>query len=231
MSEPDILPPVPELADSKPRAITAAKEPVTNPEAPYGWMKDPKTGETRPRKRPGRQAKADAPPPPGRASNASRERQAPPSGKKSVDYRKPLMDTVEGFWMILAAIPSSDKPVKVAGIDVHSLTIRAKAQAAVLEENAAQLVNAANMVAQHNDSFAKGVEKWTSSTGSAWIMPAMMAVLPFAVASAQVWRVPVEGDLTLLAKQTEAKFDELFKNMKGSGMPAEEPLADDPAAS
>lgn len=231
MSEQDILLPVTEPGDSKPRAITAAKDdPVTNPEAPYGWMKDPKTGESRPRKRPGRQARSDTAPPPGRPSNASRERQAPPSAKKSVDYRKPLMDTVEGFWMILAAIPSSDKPTKVAGIDVHALTIRAKAQAAVLEDNAGQLVNAANMVAQHNDAFARGVEKWTSSTGPAWIMPAMMTVLPFVVASAQVWRVPVEGDLTLLAKQTEAKFDELIKNMK-EGTTSEESSADGSDAS
>jgi hypothetical protein len=207
--------PVADPSDSKPRSVTVPKSPVADPEAPYGWIKDLKTGETRPKKRPGKQRTTTLPPPKRPATEARSK--AAPASSKAKDYREPLMESVEGVWMILAAIPTPDKPAKIAGIDVQALAIRAKAQAAVLEDNAGQVVQAANVVAQHNKQFGRGVEKWVADTGPAWILPAMMAILPFVVQSAQVWRVPVAGDLLELAKRTDAKFDELFKSMTVPG--------------
>jgi hypothetical protein len=203
--------PVPDQADNKPRTAAVAKPPVVDPEAPYGWIRDPKTGETRPKKRPGKQARAQ-PAPPNRAATSARDRPAP-AKPKAKDYSEPLTDTIQGFWMLLAGIPTPDKPVKLAGVNVQALSIRAKAQAAVLEENSGNLVAAVNLVAQHNKQVQREVERWTADSSPAWVLPAMMAILPFAVQSAQVWRVPVAGDLTAMAKQTDAKFEELVKAM------------------
>jgi hypothetical protein len=217
---------IPVASQADARVRSAPKPVVADPDAPFGYMKDPKTGEVRPRKRPGKQVKS-APAPPSRPSNAART--APSTGKK--DYTGPLSDTVQGLWMILAGIPTPEKQVKFGGLDLQAASIRMKAEAAILEANGTRVVHAVNIMAQHNKQVAKGIEKWAADTGPAWVLPVMMTLLPFAVQSASVWNAPVEGDITLLAKSTEAKFDELVKGMMAPTATQEpSPNGDHPAA-
>ena len=65
---PDVL--TPAAGDRK----TRTTGPPTDPEAPYGYMKDPKTGETRAKKRPGKTSGPKVEAPPKRPANKARPR-------------------------------------------------------------------------------------------------------------------------------------------------------------
>jgi hypothetical protein len=67
-------------------------------------------------------------------------------------------------------------------------------------------------MAQHNPTVRSGVEKLAAETGPAWILPAMFVIMPFVGQSLAMWRAPVEGDVTLLAKRTEKEFDDLMNS-------------------
>jgi hypothetical protein len=211
-ADPEMAMPAPDPADTKPRTATAPKPPVADPEAPYGWMRDPKTGETRPKKRPGRQGTKTATPPPShRPTTQARTRSAPAAGAK--DFTGQLAEAGQGIWLLLAGIPTPDKPVRIAGIDMTAISIRAKAQAAVLDQNLGQIVASVNLMAQHSKPVRNAVVRYTADTGPAWVLPAMMALAPFVFQSAMIWRAPVSGDITNLARHTDTKFDEVVKAM------------------
>lgn len=202
---PDVL--TPDAEDKKTRTAQA----TADPEAPYGWMKDPKTGETRPKKRPGKQGSKTAEPPPSRPTNKARSKPAPAAktpGGQAPDYSKPIGELCQGIWMIMAAPPAVN--FKMGSIDVGAGLVRLKAQAAIMNQNSDGLVNGLNMIAQHNPSFRKGIDKLAAETGPAWILPAMMVLLPFAGQSVAMWRAPIAGDVELMAKETEAAFDQIM---------------------
>lgn len=194
----------PEAADRKTRGAAPPKSPVADPEAPYGWMTDPKTGEKRPKKRPGRQSKT-VPPPRERPANTTRGKAAPP---KSRDYTGPVSELTEAMWMIMASVPVID--TKVAGVNLKIAAVKTKAQAAILKDNAAGVVQGVTIMAQHNTAVAGGLDKLTSESGPAWILPAMFALVPFVAQSAAMWRAPVAGDVEKLAKRTEAEWDQMI---------------------
>lgn len=207
--EAEIVTPDPE--DKKTRAaLPAGKPPVTDPEAPYGWMTDPKTGERRPKKRPGKQSK-NQPPPPGRKTNAARSAPKGSTGtpKAPADYSQPVFELINGLWMLGAGVPTVEN--KVFGYDLKPLTIRVKAQAAILKDNAVPITKGVNLMAQNNDAVRRGVEKLTSDGDSPlWVLPAMFALLPFVAQSAAMWRAPVAGDVELLAKRTENEWEDFM---------------------
>lgn len=47
-----------------------------------------------------------------------------------------------------------------------------------------------------------GVEKLTQG-GGAWIFPAAMAIAPFAVSTAMLWKAPVTAEMAAVADQIE----------------------------
>lgn len=202
---PDVL--TPDADDKKTRK--ADKSPVSDPEAPFGWMKDPKTGETRPRKRPGKQSSgAKTEPPPRRA--ATKARSAPAPARAAQDYAGAIGELAQGVWMIMAAVPTVDQ--KVGKINLADVSTRFKAQASILKENGDGVVKGLTMMAQHNAQVRAGIDKLSSETGPAWILPAMMLMLPFVGQSAAMWRAPVSGDVTLLARRTEKEFDDMMNS-------------------
>jgi len=205
MTEPaaDVLTPGPE--DRKTRS---ADKVTTDPEAPYGWMTDPVTKERRPKKRPGKQSKNQQAPP---TRPTNKARTAPPpagSGDDLKDYSGPVSELCQGVWMILASVPTAD--LKIGKISLHDASIKAKAQAAILKENGGQVVKGVGMIAEHNAGFRKGLDKLVAESGPAWVLPAMFVLMPFVGQSLALWRAPVEGDVTLLAKKTEKEFDDLM---------------------
>ena len=181
---------------------------AADPEAPYGRKVD-----GTPKKAPGGR------PPKARVSAAPAAAAAPrPAGgagkaEAVADFSQPLNEFLQGVWMAAAALPVPD----------GSLRVRVRAQAAVIRSNAGGLVQSVNMMAQHNATIRWGVEKLT--TGSAgWVLPACMALAPFAVQSAQVWRMD-PAQLTRLAEQTDREWDQVFNAMRAE-FELEKELAD-----
>jgi hypothetical protein len=226
MTEATITPtgPTTTPGDSKPRTATAGgKPPVVDPDAPYGYMKDPATGKTRPKKAPGRGKSAQAPP--DRPSAKPRAARAVPSPK--TDYRRDVMTLLDGVWTLAASVPDVEPGTKVMGVDIRSPLVRVKAQAAIMKDNAMGLVNGFGIMAQHSAPVRNFIAKAGDESGPAWILPAMMALLPFAAQSAAMWRAPLEGDVVKLAERTSAEFDELVKG----AMAQAEAMAQDGSAS
>lgn len=96
-----------EIATQEQAATLAPPAPLSDdptPEAPYGWMTDPNTGEKRPRKRPGRRSRAVKLPPPGKSPSLDELQAAgtlpeaaddtapgaPPKGKRAPRQDPPL---------------------------------------------------------------------------------------------------------------------------------------------
>jgi hypothetical protein len=204
MSEPTVTA---TAADNKPRTVKPDKPPVVDPEAPYGWMPDPKApGGKRPKKRPGKQAKTVTPPR-SRPANAARQTKAP----ATADFTKPVMELLDGLWTLGAGLPVPEPGFKVAGVGLYNPSIRLKAQMAILKDNGAGVVNGVAIMAKHSEPVRNFITRAGDESGPAWVIPAIMALLPFAVQSASMWKAPVAGEVEKLAKRTEAEFDELVK--------------------
>lgn len=171
-----------------------AREPV-DPEAPYGRRLDGKP-KVRPGGRPPKPREITAAParPPGSAASAA----AAP-----LDYSTGLAEFAEALWMVMAATP----------IPWDEIRVKVRAQAWVLRQNSEGVVSGVNIMAQHNATIRTGVEKLT--TGSAgWVLPAVMALAPFGVQTAMIWRSPANGDMLDLAAETEAAWKDTFANMR-----------------
>lgn len=169
---------------------------VTDPEAPFGRTK---TGE--PKKGPG-----------GRPSKPRVTESVPviPAQKGSkaaapaTDYTAPLGEFTSAVWMILAAAP----------VPNTDLRIKVRAQAKVLKENQPGLCQGLNLMAQHNGTIRRGVEALTMGNAG-WCLPAVMAVAPFAVQSAQLWKTDT-ARLGEMAAQTEEEWAETFTAMQAA---------------
>jgi hypothetical protein len=137
------------------------------------------------------------------------------------------MTLLDGVWTLAASVPDVEPGTKVMGVDIRSPLVRVKAQAAIMKDNAMGLVNGFGIMAQHSAPVRNFIAKAGDESGPAWILPAMMALLPFAAQSAAMWRAPLEGDVVKLAERTSAEFDELVKG----AMAQAEAMAQDGSAS
>lgn len=170
----------------EPEAPAPPKREAPDPEAPYGRTKD-----GTPRGKPGRKPKQ----PPPRMTETPKTA-PPPKGKAApaADYTQGLTEFSEALWMVLAATP----------VPWPEWRVRVRAQAYVLKETSGGLVQGVNLMAQHNGMIRTGVEKLT--TGNAgWVLPAVMAVAPFAVQSAMIWRAPAD-ELAPVAAHVEQEW-------------------------
>jgi hypothetical protein len=185
----------------------------TDPEAPFGRRVDgqPKKG------RGGRPPKE-----PSRTQTAPRELTGPPKPGKAGgdpgaarDYSEGLSGFAEVLWLALAGIPIGREPLRT----------RCRVQAAVLKTEQAGLVSGVNILAQHNSIVRWGVEKLATGD-AAWIFPAALALMPFAVQTSLLWRAPVNGDMAKIADKTEEEFAEVFASILHSmGLGDAEPAA------
>lgn len=191
--DPDMMPaPTPSADDLRSRT---PGEPAS-PEAPFGWMKDRKTKEVRPRKTMGRQVKGGKPaasvaPPANRA--AAKPRTAPaPAALSEAERTKQAAGTLGAVWYLAAMMPSPPEGKKVAGRDLAALDTRIKASAALLQDHTPGLSAAAGMAAKHSTPVARVLDSLSSTDGPAWVIPVLMAVVPFAGAMAALWKAPIE---------------------------------------
>jgi hypothetical protein len=190
-----------------------------DPEAPFGRRVDgtPKRGRGgRPPKEPSR-TMAQAQHPPASAGKPGKGKDATAEQLPGKDYSKGLSDFTEVVWLGLAGIP----------IPGEERRIRCRVQAQVLKSNQAGLVAGVNIVAQHNGAVRWGVEKLAGGE-AAWIFPAALALLPFAVQTSMLWKAPLNGDMEKMAGSVEDEFREVFESiLKDMGLVEDEP---EPAA-
>jgi hypothetical protein len=195
----------------EPVAPAPPKRAPADPEAPFGRKVD-----GTPKKAPGgRPAKPRVIEAPRAAEKPSKP--GKPSGQPSTsaDYTQPLGEFTSALWMVMAAAP-------VPNID---LRIKVRAQAKILKENQPSLCQGINLMAQHNGTIRRGVEMLTMGSAG-WVLPAVMAVAPFAVQSAQLWRTD-SSRLGELAAQTEEEWAEQFAAMQEAmGLDKTEQLRD-----
>ncbi len=122
-------------------------------------------------------------------------------GEPKPDFTRPLTELTSAMWMVLAAAPIPPEPLR----------IKVRAQAKILRANQAGLVQGVNLMCQNNGVVRRGVEMLTMG-GASWVLPATMAVAPFAVQSGQLWRMN-PAELAGLAEQTEQEWAAEFEAM------------------
>lgn len=216
MSETTTDQPTVQAEDRKARTVKT-KTPTTDPAAPFGYMKDPKTGEVRPKKRPGKGPATTAPAPKDRPGGQARTRPTPP---KSKNYAQDVTALCESVWMLCAAVPEVKVGTKVLGRDVHDLTVRVHAQAELVNTNSDSIVRGLVIMAENSAPVAKGLDKLSAENGPAWVLPAMFALLPFVAQSVTMWKSPVKGDVEVMAAETSAKFNTLIKGVVEHDQPS-----------
>jgi hypothetical protein len=215
----------PNAADRQPRTDNGQAV-ITDPEAPYGWMTDPRTGQKRPKKRPGRQSRnVEAP----RDRPANRARTAAPKApkKSEEEYVKPVSDVTEGVWMILAATPKLEPKTAVLGINLADVTVKLRATASIVKDEAPGIVAGVSKMAAHSTAVAKAVDKLSEENGPAWILPAMFALLPFVAQTVNIWKSPATSSQPLADKTTHEWED--FLNEMMNRQPVEGQTVEPPA--
>jgi len=235
--EPDAVPDAdplfisPTAADNAPRIAKGQPTMPVDPEAPYGWMTDPKTGERRPKKSPGRQtaksATKAATPPANRRANKPRTVSGTVEKASERTYRQKVSELTDTVWMVTAAVPIAD--AKILGRDIRPVAVRAKAQGALIREQKPALIEGVAAMAEHSSVVARGLDWLSSDGGPGWLIPACMALIPFAVQSAALWRGPIE-QAEPLAARSAAEFAELAHAMMAAGNVDQPAAPDQPAA-
>lgn len=201
----------PDRADKAVRkAAPDEPKPVpADPSAPFGYMKDPRTGEVRPRKTAGRQPKQakSIAAPKARAANKPRIAADAPAELAPVvtpaDHAAQVGSLIDGLWMVAGAIPATD--AKVFGVDIGALAVRAKATATVMQQQRASLSQGLGKMADNVEFIGKGVEYLAKDGGPGWVIPAALMILPFVGAMGQLWSAPIE-QIKPLADQQAAEF-------------------------
>jgi len=179
--------------DTGPEAPAPPDVGPVDPEAPYG-----RTVDGKPKKGPGGR-------PPGRDKARVTDAKAITSGsakgakgdgkaKTGPDYGAALSEFLGGVQLALSVLPFPSDSVRV----------HARYQAAVLEQTGDGLAAGLGTIAEHNGVVRWGVEKLTQG-GGAWVFPAAMAIAPFAVSTAMLWRAPVTEQMVAGAGKIESE--------------------------
>jgi len=201
-------------SSDEPEAPAPPDMPPYDPEAPYGRKID-----GTPKKAPGgRPAKPRTTTQ--KALPAGGSQKDAKGGKDAGDattYAKGLEEFFAGIALALAVLP----------IPADEIRIRCRVQAHVLKETGDGLAAGLGSCAEHNSVARWAVEKVTKG-GGAWVFPAALAIAPFAVQTAAVWKAPVEGDMRTAADRIE---EEALAEFKASmGMDEQQQPEPEPAA-
>jgi len=180
---------------SEPQAPAPPKRAV-DPEAPYG-----RTVNGRPKVRPGGR------PPKPRVTEAAPAASSTAKGKVAAEpanYTGRLGEFTSALWMVLAGAP----------VPNDGLRLKIRAQARILKEHQGGVCQGVNLMAQHNSVIRRGVEALTMGSAG-WVLPAVMAVTPFAVQTGQLWRTDAtDAGLQQLAAETESEWRTVFADLQ-----------------
>lgn len=190
---------------------------VIDPEAPFGRKLDGTPKKT-PGGRPPNRDKprvTDRPAPKaitgGKASGGGKGEPPPAS-----QYKKGLSELVAGMSLALAIVPVPERQ-----------RVHCRYQSAVLEKTGDGLASGLAICAEHNGAVRWAVERLTSG-GGAWALPAAMAIAPFAVSTAMLWKSEVTDAMKAGADRIEKEaMDRLKAEM---GLDVDEDQADEDQA-
>jgi hypothetical protein len=197
----------------------AAPPPRIDPDAPYGRKADGSPRRSAGGRRAVKPRLTDAAEP---AAPRPQAASAAPAAAGAADYRGKVAEFADGAWMVCAAMP----------IPSDGMRLRVRAQAALIKANRDQLSAGIGIMAEHSPPVRRAVDFMTGGSAG-WILPAILAVSPFAVQSAALWRIDDQADdqadaaagMKRLADRTEREWGELFSEFKAD-LEAEAGLAD-----
>lgn len=136
-----------------------------------------------------------------RTAKASPAAAAPAPGT----YVQPVAEWLQGLTMAAAIVP-------VPG----ELGVRLRLQGQVVGDHAPGLARAVDLAACNNAVIRRGVEQLTMGSAG-WVLPAVMAVIPFAMASNQAWRAPITEDTVTRANEfTMAMHAQMTEMVSGA---------------
>jgi len=223
----------PNADDKAPRRAESPRPIAHDPDAPYGYMTDPRTGEVRARKTAGRQSARKTPAP--RKRPANRPRVAPKPATPSTDlepvapvgppnHREQVGEVCGGVWMVTSSIPTPNPPGRrFLGINLRNLVVRLKVQGHVIGANRDQLAQHVGTMADRIPQVARGVEWLTDENGWGWMIPTLFGLVGFVGQSQAAWQSPI-AELVPIAEQVDQQFAEVIKTQAALMQPA--PAAD-----
>jgi hypothetical protein len=180
----------------EPEAPAPPDMPPYDPEAPYGRKVD-----GTPKKAPGgRPAKPRTTTQKAIGGGSEKDAKGGKDEPQASTYAKGLEELFAGVALALAVLP----------VPADEVRVRCRVQAQVLQQTGDGLAAGLGSCAEHNGVARWAVEKLTKG-GGAWIFPAALAVAPFAVQTAAVWKAPVEGDMREAADRIEEEALKEFK--------------------
>jgi hypothetical protein len=91
--------------------------------------------------------------------------------------------------------------------------VRVRLQANLVAEHSAGLTKGIDAAAQNNAVIRRGVEALTMGSAG-WVLPAVLAVAPFAASSYALWR----SDVTQEMAEAALKFETAVKETLGPSM-------------
>lgn len=129
----------------------------------------------------------------GRGRGGAKKTDATPPPAEGA-YVQPVSEFLQSLTIVGALAPIPSGPLQT----------RVRLQAHLVNMHAPGLATAIDSAARHNELIRKGVESLTmGSTG--WVLPAVLAVAPFAAQSLGLWRADVSEDMVAVAKTFEAE--------------------------
>lgn len=108
-------------------------------------------------------------------------------------FTGPVVEFLEALSIAGALVPLPD----------GELRTKVRVQAAMVEQHAGGLATAIDGAARHNATIRRGVEAITQGSAG-WVLPAVMAVAPFAAQTLGLWKSPVNEDMMFAADTFEA---------------------------
>jgi len=121
-------------------------------------------------------------------------------------YVQPVTEFLQGLTYAAALTP----------LPPGALAVRVRLQGALVDEHTAGLAAAIDAAARHNETIRRGVESLTGGAAG-WVLPAALAVMPFAMASAQLWRMPVDENVAAAAAQFQRSTLQRITGEAGGG--------------
>ncbi|MDB5910928.1 MAG: hypothetical protein JWP34_5042 [Massilia sp.] len=171
MAEPEANEP---LAAAPPR-----RPPATPPAAVQEPAEDPKHSKARTTSSTSSTGGSSRP----RARRGSKKAEPGP-GPAEGTYVQPVAEFLQGLTIAGALAP----------IPAGPLATRLRLQAQLVEDHRGGLATAVDAAARHNAVIRKGVESLTMGSAG-WVLPAVLAVAPFAALSFSLWKTPVDEEM------------------------------------
>jgi len=119
-------------------------------------------------------------------------------------YLKPTTEFLEAMVIAGALVP----------MPAGQLAVKIRLQARLVSEHAGGLAVAIDSAARNNAVIRRGVEALTMGSAG-WVLPAVLAVAPFAAASAGLWKAEITEQMVAAANQFQAETKALVMQAVG----------------